>query len=109
MFYIFEQYIICEQSNQRREADGPLTVIRIEGQPDTLNVVCGHWHLHHYLTERTDREARFLIDVPTMNKYLPTYLLTFGTAIRIREPLELKRRIQEKAYCIAKHYENDPN
>jgi predicted DNA-binding transcriptional regulator YafY len=99
----------CEQSNQRREADGPLTVIRIEGQPDMLNAVCNHWHLRHYLTERTDREARFLIDAPTMNKYLPTYLLTFGTAIRIHEPLELKRRIQEKAYGIAKHYENDPN
>ncbi|UPK43051.1 helix-turn-helix transcriptional regulator [Paenibacillus pabuli] len=98
-----------EQSNQRREADGPLMVIRIEGQPDTLNAVCNHWHLRHYLTERTDREARFLIDAPTMNKYLPTYLLTFGTAIRIREPLELKLRIQEKAYGIAKHYENDPN
>lgn len=98
-----------EQSNQRREADGPLAVIRIEGEPDTLNAVCGHWHLRHYLTERTDREARFLLDVPTMNKYLPTYLMSFGTSIHIREPLELKRRIQEKAYGIAKHYENDPN
>ncbi|MDK8192143.1 YafY family protein [Paenibacillus sp. UMB7766-LJ446] len=98
-----------EQSNQRREADGPLAVIRIEGEPDTLNAVCGHWHLRHYLTERTDREARFLLDVPKMNKYLPTYLMSFGTAIRIREPLELKRRIQEMAYHIAKHHEDDPN
>ncbi|MCR8632044.1 helix-turn-helix transcriptional regulator [Paenibacillus radicis (ex Xue et al. 2023)] len=97
------------QSEREREADGPLAVIRIEGEPDTLNALCGHWHLRHYLTERTDREARFLIDVPTMNKYLPMYLMTFGTAIRIREPLELKRRIQEMAYGIAKHYENDPD
>lgn len=42
-----------------------------------------------------------------MNKYLPMYLMTFGTAIRIREPLELKRRIQEVAYGIAKHYDED--
>ncbi|MFD0716403.1 helix-turn-helix transcriptional regulator [Paenibacillus sp. GCM10027626] len=97
------------QSEREREADGPPTDIRIEGDPDTLNAVCGHWHLRHYLTERTDREARFLLDVPTMNKYLPMYLMTFGTAIRIREPLELKRRIQEMAYGIAKHYEGDPN
>lgn len=97
-----------DQSEREREADGPLTVIRIEGEPETLNALCVHWHMRHYLTERTDREARFLIDVPTMNKYLPMYLITFGTGIRIREPLELKHRIQEMAYGIAKHYENDP-
>lgn len=95
------------QSEQEREADGPLIVIRIEGEPDTLNAVCGHWHLRHYLTERTDREARFLLDVPTMNKYLPQYLMTFGTAIHIHEPLELKRKIREMAYTIAQHYEDD--
>ncbi len=98
-----------DQSEREREADGPLTVIRIEGEPETLNALCVHWHMRHYLTERTDREARFLIDVPTMNKYLPMYLITFGTGIRIREPLELKHRIQEMAYGIAKHYENDPD
>lgn len=95
------------QSEREREADGPLTVIRIEGDSETLNAVCDHWHLRHYLKRRTDREAQFLIDVPTMNKYLPRYLMTFGTAIRIREPLELKHRIQGAAYEIAKHYEND--
>ncbi|AZS17944.1 helix-turn-helix transcriptional regulator [Paenibacillus lutimineralis] len=94
-----------DQSERKREAEGPLTVIRIEGEPDTLNTVCGHWHMRHYLTERTDREARFLLDVPTMNKYLPMYLMTFGTAIRIREPLALKRRVQEMASAIAQHYD----
>lgn len=96
-----------DQSERGRVADGPLTVIRIEGEPDTLNALCAHWHLRHYVTERTGREARFRLDVPTMNKYLPIYLMTFGTAIRIREPVELKRRIQEMAHEIAKHYEND--
>lgn len=96
-----------DQSDRRREADGPLAVIRIEGEQDVLNEVCGHWHMRHYLKERTDREARFLLDVPTMNKYLPTYLMSFGTAIRIREPLELQRRIREMAREIAQHYEDD--
>lgn len=98
-----------DQSERVREAYGPLTVICIEGDPDTMKAVCGHWHLRHYLTERTDREARFLLDIPTMNKYLPKYLMTFGTTIRIREPLELRRRIQEMAYGIAKHYEDAPD
>ncbi len=95
------------QSERKREADGPLTVIRVEGEPDTLNAVCDHWHLRHYLSERTDREASFLLDVPTMNKYLPMYLITFGTAIRVLEPPDLKRRIRDMACGIAKHYEND--
>ncbi|RTE08462.1 helix-turn-helix transcriptional regulator [Paenibacillus whitsoniae] len=98
-----------DQSEQGREAAGPLALIRIEGEPDTLNAVCAHWHLRNYLKERTDREAQFLLDVPTMNKYLPVYLLTFGTAIRIREPLELKRRVQEMAHEIAAHYKDDRN
>ncbi|CAM4316454.1 helix-turn-helix transcriptional regulator [Paenibacillus tarimensis] len=93
-----------DQSEQGREADGPLTVIRVEGESDTLNAICGHWHMRHYLTERTDREARFLLDAPTMNKYLPIYLMTFGTAIRILEPAELKHRIQDIASGIAKHH-----
>ncbi len=93
-----------DQSERRREAEGPLIGVRIEGMPDKLNELCRHWHLRHYLTERTDREARFVLDVPTMNKYLPRYLITFGTAIRVLEPPELKRRIQEAASDIAKHY-----
>lgn len=96
-----------DESEREREADGPLTLIRVEGEPDTLNAVCGHWHLRHYLTERTEREARFVLDFPTMDKYLPMYLLTFGTAVRIREPLELKRRIRDMAHGIARQYEDD--
>jgi len=97
-----------DRSEERREADGPLTVIRIEGDSEALTAVCGHWHLRHYLTERTDREAVFLLDVPTMNKYLPMYLMTFGAAIRIREPLELRARIRNIASEIARQYGDDP-
>ncbi|WP_339218425.1 YafY family protein [Paenibacillus sp. FSL H8-0332] len=89
------------------EANAPLLVIRIEGDPDALNKLCGNWHLRHYLTERTDREARFLLDAPSMNKYLPKYLLSFGTSIRILEPLELKEQIQELACEVTRHYIND--
>lgn len=89
------------------EANAPLLVIRIEGEPDALNKLCGNWHLRHYLTERTDREARFLLDAPSMNKYLPKYLLSFGTSVRILEPLELKEQIQELAFAVTRHYMND--
>ena len=52
-------------------------------------------------------EARFRLDVPTMNKYLPMYLMTLGTDIRVREPLELKRRVRAMASKLAKHYEEN--
>lgn len=96
-----------DRSQQERVADGPLTTIAIAGEPDTLNAVCGHWHLRHYLQARTDSEAIFLLDAPTMNKYLPMYLLTFGTAIEIREPLALKRRMAELVGAIAAHYQDN--
>ncbi|MEK4005986.1 helix-turn-helix transcriptional regulator [Paenibacillus sp. FSL H3-0333] len=95
------------QLEPEHEENALLVVIRIEGEPDTLNKLCSNWHLRHYLTERTDREARFLLDVPSMNKYLPKYLLSFGTSIRIIEPVELKEQIQELACAISRHYMND--
>lgn len=96
-----------DQSAGTRETDGPPALLRIEGEPEALHAACEHWHLRHYLTERTDREASFAIDEPTMNKYLPAYLLTFGKAIRVREPLELRRRVRDLASGIAKHYEDE--
>lgn len=96
-----------DRSERSREADGPLALLRVEGDPEALNAACEHWHLRHYLTERTEREARFAIDEPTMNKYLPAYLLTFGTALRVREPLALKRRVRDLASGIARHYEDE--
>lgn len=95
------------QSEQAREEEGPLTVIRIEGEPDTLNALCAHWHLRHYLMERTDQDVKFALDEATMNKYLPMYLMTFGTSIRIREPLALRSTIREIAYGIARSCDED--
>lgn len=38
-----------DESEEGLEADGPLTVIHIEGEPDILNTICGYWHLRHFL------------------------------------------------------------
>lgn len=95
-----------DQSEREREAEGPVIVIHIEGESDVIDEICGHWHLRHYLTQRTDREAWFGLDVPTMNKHLPKYLMTFGSAVQIREPLALKHSIRERIAEIAKHYED---
>lgn len=98
-----------EQSDREREADGPMVRIRIRGDEETLNAMCRHWHLQHYVTERTDEEARFLLDAPTMNKYLPIYLMTLGTGIQVLEPASLRRRVAEMAGRLARHYENEPD
>ena len=95
------------QSHRSRLADGPMTLIRITGDPISLNTICSHWHLQHFLTERTDQEAHFLLDFPTMNKYLPVYLMTFGTSIEVLEPLGLRRQIRELAARVVRHYADD--
>ena len=96
-----------EQSDRERVADGPMVVLRISGSAESLNAICGHWHLQHYLTERTDHEARFLIDAPTLNKYVPVYLMTFGTSIQVKEPAQLRKKIKEMACELANHYAED--
>ncbi|WP_163875699.1 helix-turn-helix transcriptional regulator [Paenibacillus favisporus] len=98
-----------EQSHKEREAEGPMVLIRIEGDTRSLDAICSHWHMHHYLPERTDAEARFLIDIPTIDKYLPRYLLTFGTSIRVLEPIALKNQIKAMAGQIAELYADDEN
>lgn len=96
-----------EMSDRRREADGPDALIVLEGETEVLDAACSHWHLRHYLKERTERTASFLLDVPTMNKYLPGYLITFGDRIKALEPPALRKRLREMAERTAALYKDE--
>lgn len=98
------EHYFREQSERGREAEGPMALLRIRGDTKSLNALCAHWHLHHYVKKRTETEAHFLIDAPTVDKYLPVYLLTFGTAIEVMEPVALREQVKERALQIARHY-----
>ncbi|WP_020618256.1 helix-turn-helix transcriptional regulator [Paenibacillus daejeonensis] len=97
-----------DQSDSGRETEAPLIPLRIAGEPEDLSDLCGHWHLQHYLSERHDREVVFLLDEQTMHKYLPVYLLTFGTRLSILEPEQLRIQMAETARRLAAHHLKRP-
>ncbi|MGW7998125.1 helix-turn-helix transcriptional regulator [Staphylococcus xylosus] len=75
------------------EIEGATTTLVINGYESTLEEICRHWFLEHYLKERTFNQAKFQLEVDIMHKYIPQILLPYGKAIQIVEPLSLKEEI----------------
>jgi Predicted transcriptional regulator len=96
------------QTDERREADGPIVRICLEGDAESLDAVCRHWHLQHMVTGRSDREVCLEMDEPTMDKYMPVYLMTFGTRLRVIRPDKLRRQIAERARRIMEFHADGP-
>lgn len=75
------------------EDDGTTTNLIISGDVSTLDDVCNHWFLGHYLKERTFNQAEFQIEVDIMHKYIPQILLPYGKGIKVLKPLSLKEEM----------------
>lgn len=80
--------------------DGVSTSLVINGQASTLDDICHHWFLGHYLKERTFNQAVFQLEEEMMHKYVPQILLPYGKGIRVEEPLSLKEAIIKNLYDL---------
>ena len=83
-----------------------LISIQIEGHAHALDDLCQHWLFGHALTRRSENHAFFMIDEQSINTYVPYYLLPYGRAIKILEPLFLKERMVTVTSELVKHYQN---
>ena len=83
-----------------------LISIHIEGHGHALDDLCQHWLFGHALTRRSENHAHFKIDEQSINTYVPYYLLPYGKAINILEPLFLKERMVTVTIELVKHYQN---
>lgn len=72
-----------------------ITYLVINGNGSTLNDVCQHWFLGHYLHERNSNQAVFLLEKDIVHTYIPYLLLPYGKSIQIIEPMSLKKRLIE--------------
>ncbi|MDQ0859474.1 YafY family protein [Bacillus sp. V2I10] len=72
-----------------------ITSLVINGNESTLNDVCQHWFLGHYLHERNSNQAVFLLEKDIVHTYIPYLLLPYGKSIQIIEPISLKKRLIE--------------
>ncbi|AZU60044.1 helix-turn-helix transcriptional regulator [Neobacillus mesonae] len=82
-----------------------LISIHIEGHAHALDDLCQHWLFGHALTCRSKNHAHFKIDEQSINTYVPYYLLPYGKAINILEPLFLKERMVTVTSELVKHYQ----
>ncbi|MDM5338166.1 YafY family protein [Fictibacillus enclensis] len=76
------------------DKEGIISLV-INGNESTLNDVCQHWFLGHYLHERNSNQAVFLLEKDIVHTYIPYLLLPYGKSIQIIEPISLKKRLIE--------------
>ncbi|MGE7217441.1 helix-turn-helix transcriptional regulator [Priestia koreensis] len=77
----------------------------IRGKESTLNDVCQHWFLGHYVVERNPTQVVFLLEKDILHTYIPYLLLPYGKSIQIIEPIDLKKRFIEILSELIKFYE----
>ncbi|UKS27939.1 WYL domain-containing protein [Paenibacillus sp. HWE-109] len=91
--------------NQEEKADGSTVNVRLHSKDDILDQICNQWFLQTYLVERSEGEARFIINTDAMLTYMPYLLLSFGKHVHVLEPSILKETLSELARDLAKYYE----
>ncbi|CAG7651251.1 hypothetical protein PAESOLCIP111_06276 [Paenibacillus solanacearum] len=84
--------------------DAYLVSVHIQGLPQAINDLCGHWLFARTLVERTPASAHFKLDEQSLYMHAPYYLLSFGGKIQILEPQDLKECLAEIAESLAQHY-----
>jgi len=82
-----------------------ITSLVINGNESTLNDVCQHWFLGHYLHERNSNQAVFLLEKDIVHTYIPYLLLPYGKSIQIIEPISLKKRLIEVLLELIKFHQ----
>ncbi|KKI62631.1 helix-turn-helix transcriptional regulator [Staphylococcus cohnii] len=87
------------------ENEGVTTNLVISGDVNTLEEVCNHWFLGHYLKERTFNRAEFQFEEDIMHKYIPQILLSYGKGIQVIEPLSMKEEIINNLYNLIEFYQ----
>ncbi|AZV44356.1 helix-turn-helix transcriptional regulator [Peribacillus asahii] len=82
-----------------------ITSLVINGDTRTLEDICQHWFLGHYLQERTLHQAVFLLEKDMLHTYVPNLLLQYGKSIQVIEPISLKKRLVEVLFELIKFHQ----
>ncbi|PJO43667.1 helix-turn-helix transcriptional regulator [Lysinibacillus xylanilyticus] len=76
------------------DKEGVISLV-INGNTRTLDDICQHWFLGHYLQERNSNQAVFLLEKDIIHTYVPYLLLPYNKSIKVIEPISLKTRLIE--------------
>lgn len=76
----------------------------IGGKASSLDNLCQHWFLGHYLIERTLNQVIFLLEEEVIYTHIPQLLLPYGKSIQVIEPISLKEKMIETLLELIKYY-----
>lgn len=82
---------------------GPLSQLRIAGEPWALAQLWDHWYLRFCRCERTAQEVLFHVDRRGLAE-LPQFLLTLGSCISVIEPASIRAELAQLAEAWARHH-----
>ncbi|WP_128893752.1 helix-turn-helix transcriptional regulator [Longirhabdus pacifica] len=78
---------------------------RIQGNKSTVDEICQHWFLGHYVHEHTENNAAFLFEKNMLHTHVPYFMLPFGTSIQVIEPTSFKTRMVEVLSELIQFYQ----
>jgi predicted DNA-binding transcriptional regulator YafY len=81
-----------------------LITVRIQGKPQAINDLCGHWLLGHVLVERSLNEVQFKLEERAVYTYAPYFLMPYGKSVQILEPPLLKERMVSVTSALLDYY-----
>lgn len=85
-------------------AGANMTQLVIEGRTDAIDDLCQHWFMANYLMERNTHQATFNLDAHIAYQYVPYFILPFGRALKIIEPLTFRQRLAAVASDLMAYY-----
>lgn len=83
-----------------------LVDVRIRAPEQALNELQKHWLFGHALHERSNGEALFRLGEASLFTYVPYYLMPYGKALTILEPVSLIEKLVHTSQGMAEHYRN---
>ncbi|MCC3376348.1 YafY family protein [Cohnella sp. REN36] len=78
--------------------------VRLTGYPDAIADLSEHWQFGHGIISQSKGEVVSRIPEASLTTYLPYMLLSYGGAVQVAEPPELKARMLEIATALVSHY-----
>lgn len=90
---------------EKSESKAKMITVMIEGRSEALDDLCIHWFLGHYLKERSQNQAIFLLEDKAVHGYVPFFLLSYGKDVKVIEPQSLRKKIAAVALELMEFYQ----
>lgn len=81
--------------------------IRLQGDEHVISMLGDNWFVRNRIVEQSRTELTMTMDIAGMNHFFPRYLLSFGKAVRVVEPVELRKQMAKLAAELADFHGED--